>query len=266
MNQRLIGVLLAFALGSWVSATLVRADEVSKPQQQATSKPAQAKDEPTVPSIKGANNPKNGFLKRHERFLKDKEALLKKGPIELVFIGDSITDLWRSRGKDVFEKNYAKFNTYNIGISGDRTQHVLWRIDNGELDGLTPNPKVAQIMIGTNNLKPNPSNKEIAAGVTKIVREVHEKLPQTKILLLAIFPRGEKPTDPLRARIKSINETLAKLDDGGKTVKFLDIGDKFLEPDGTLPKSVMPDSLHPNEKGYEIWADATRPALEEMMR
>jgi lysophospholipase L1-like esterase len=266
MNRKLTSAALALAMGWWGAAALVRADEPKKPQQQTSSKPAEAKDEPTVPSIKGANNPKNGFLKRHEKFLEDKEALLKKGPIQLVFIGDSITDFWRSRGKDVFEKNYAQYNTYNIGISGDRTQHVLWRIDNGELDGITPNPKVAQIMIGTNNLKPNPSNEEIAAGVTKIVKEVHEKLPQTKILLLAIFPRGEEPTNPYRARIKAINEMIAKLDDGGKTVKYLDIGDKFLEPDGTLPKSVMPDSLHPNAKGYEIWAEAIRPTLEEMMK
>lgn len=266
MNRKLTSTALAIALGWWGAAALVRADEPKQPQSTTTSKPAEAKDEPTVPSIKGANNPKNGFLKRHEGFLKDKEAMLKKGPIEMVFIGDSITDGWRTRGKAVFKENYSKYNAYNIGISGDRTQHVLWRIENGELDGITPSPKVAELMIGTNNLKPNPSNEGIAAGVTKIVNEIHEKLPQTKVLLLAIFPRGEKPTDPYRARIKAINETLAKLDDGGKTVKFLDIGEKFLEPDGTLPKSIMPDSLHPNAKGYGIWADATRPTLEEMMK
>jgi lysophospholipase L1-like esterase len=266
MNRKLTCAALAIALGWFGAAALVRADEPKKPEAQTTAKPAAAKDEPSVPSIKGANNPKNGFLKRHEGFLKDKEALQQKGPIEIVFIGDSITDGWRGRGKDVFKENYAKYNPYNIGISGDRTQHVLWRIENGELDGLTPNPKVAELMIGTNNLRPNSSNDAIAAGVTKIVQEIHEKLPHTKVLLLAIFPRGEKPTDPYRARIKAINETLARLDDGGKTVKFLDIGDKFLEPDGTLPKSIMPDSLHPNAKGYGIWAEATKPAIEELMK
>ena len=267
MNRKLTSAALAIALGWSGAAALVRGDEPKKPESQTTSKPAELKDEPSVPSIKGANNPKNGFLKRHAGFLKDKESLLKEGPIEMVFIGDSITDGWRgSKGKAIFEENYGKYNAYNIGISGDRTQHVLWRIDNGELDGLTPNPKVAELMIGTNNLKPNPSNDEIAAGVTKIVDEIHQKLPHTKVLLLAIFPRGEKPTDPFRARIKAINQTLAKLDDGGTTVKFLDIGDKFLAPNGTLPKDIMPDSLHPNAKGYGIWAEATRATVEELMK
>jgi lysophospholipase L1-like esterase len=120
-------------------------------------------------------------------------------------------------------------------------------------------------MIGTNNLGSN-TNEEIAAGVTRIVHTLHERLPQTKVLLLAIFPRGAKAEDPNRARIKAINEELAKLDDGGKTVKYLDIGPKFLEADGTLPKEIMPDALHPNEKGYEIWAEAMGPTLAELMQ
>jgi len=121
-------------------------------------------------------------------------------------------------------------------------------------------------MIGTNNLGPNPSNEAISDGVTKIVTEIHQKLPNTKVLLLAIFPRGAAADNPFRARIKSINETLAKLDDGGKSVKYLDIGDKFLDKDGTLPKDVMPDALHPNAKGYGIWAEAVKPTLEELMK
>ena len=102
--------------------------------------------------------------------------------------------------------------------------------------------------------------------MTRIVRTLHAKLPRTKVLLLAIFPRSAKAEDPARARIKAINEQLAKLDDGGRTVKYLDIGDKFLASDGTLPREVMPDALHPNEKGYEIWAEAMAPALAELMK
>src|SRR5205807_491305 len=90
---------------------------------------------------------------------------------------------------DVWKETFGPYNAYNIGIGGDQTQHVLWRLDNGELDGINPNPKVAMIMIGTNNLG-NRDDEAIAAGVTKIVQEVHEKLPQTKILLLGIFPRN----------------------------------------------------------------------------
>ena len=120
-------------------------------------------------------------------------------------------------------------------------------------------------MIGTNNLGSN-SNDEIVAGVTMIVQTLHEKLPSTKVLLLGIFPRGAKPTDPSRARITAINDQLSKLDDGGKTTRYLDIGPKFLEPDGTLPKTIMPDALHPNEKGYQIWAEAMGPTLGELMK
>jgi lysophospholipase L1-like esterase len=121
------------------------------------------------------------------------------------------------------------------------------------------------LMNGTNNLGSN-SNEEIVAGITKIVNLLHEKLPQTKVLLLGIFPRGAKADDPARARIKAINQQIAKLDDGGKTVKYLDIGDKFLEPDGTLAREIMPDALHPNETGYQVWAAATAHTLAEMMK
>ena len=263
--KRLSRSLLVLILGLSPSVPFARADEAGK--TAAPAKPPQAKDEPTVPSVKGsATDPKNAFVKRHEGFLKDKERLLAKGPIQMVFIGDSITDGWRGKGKETFAANYDKYNAYNIGISGDRTQHVLWRIDNGELDGINPNPKVAELMIGTNNLKANKSDEEIAAGVTKIVEEIHQKLPKTKVLLLAIFPRGEAADNEFRPRIRHINEILAKLDDGGKTVKFLDVGPKFLEPDGTLPASIMPDWLHPNAKGYEIWAEATKPTIDELMK
>jgi lysophospholipase L1-like esterase len=263
--KKLSRAALAIVLGLSCAAPFVRADEPKKPETPVKAAPP--KDEPSVPSVKGdAADPKNKFVARHEGFLKDKEALLAKGPIQLVLIGDSITDGWRGGGKEVFASNYAKYNTYNIGIGGDRTQHVLWRIEHGELDGISPNPKAAMLMIGTNNLGGNPSNEAIAEGVTKIVHEIHEKLPRTKVLLLAIFPRGEKADNPLRTRIKSINESLAKLDDGGKTVKYLDIGDKFLDKEGNIPRDVMKDFLHPTSKGYEIWAEATKPALDELLK
>ena len=265
MKKQLSRLALAAVFGLSCAAPFVRAEQPKAPAQ-SSNKPAAQPDEPSVPSVKGNDEKsKAGYIKRHEGFMKDKEELLKKGPIELVFLGDSITDGWRgAKGKAIFDKEYGKYNAFNTGIGGDRTQHVLWRIENGELDGI--NPKVAEVMIGTNNLGPNKSDEAIAAGITKIVEEIHQKLPHTKVLLLAIFPRGNKATDPARARIKDINSMIAKLDDGGKTVKYLDIGDKFLEPDGTLPKDIMPDYLHPNAKGYQIWADATRPTLEELMK
>src|SRR4051794_32709257 len=224
-----------------------------------------------VGSIKLGNDRGVGFIRRHVEFINDRRAM--DGNVGLLFVGDSITDGWRNfgprGGRDVFEKSYRRYRPLNIGIGGDRTQHVLWRLDADEGQGI--NPKVAVVMIGTNNLGSN-SNEEIVAGVTKIVHALRQKLPSTKVLLLGIFPRDEKPDTQNRNRIKAINTELAKLDDDGKTVKYLDIGDKFLEPDGTLPRDpegtqhTMSDALHPNAKGYQVWADAMKPTLEELMK
>jgi beta-glucosidase len=271
-------LLLSLSLGLSVPAVWVRADEPKKveaPAAPAAPAAPVAKDEPTVPSVKGNDEKsKAAYVKRHEGFMKDKEELLKKGPIQFVLLGDSITDGWRGKnGKEVFESAFGKYNPYNTGIGGDRTQHVLWRIENGELDGINPNPKVAMLMIGTNNTGPNPSDEAIADGIKACVEGIRTHLPQTKVLLLGVFPRDNdrktpvgSPDEPIRARIKHINEIISKLDDGGKTVKYLDIGPKFLDKDGSLTKDIMPDYLHPNAKGYQIWADAIKPTLDEMMK
>jgi lysophospholipase L1-like esterase len=204
------------------------------------------------------------WVERHEGFV----AETKRGGIEILFLGDSITDGWRTKGKAVWEKQYTPRHAANFGIGGDRSQHVLWRMEHGELDGIKP--KVVVLMIGTNNSgkdqdgKPRNTTPEIIEGVTTIVKGLRAKLPQSKILLLAIFPRGEKGT-PIRDQLKEINTALAKLDDG-KMVKFLDIGANFLESDGTLSKEIMPDLLHPNEKGYQIWADAMESTLGDLLK
>jgi lysophospholipase L1-like esterase len=199
------------------------------------------------------------WVKRHEAFAD----IAKKGGIDLLFMGDSITNRWRNAGKDSWEKNFAPLHAANFGMGGDCTQHVLWRLQNGELEGIKP--KLIVLMIGTNNLSAN-KDEEIADGIKAIVADVHKQRPETKILLLGVFPRGMKAKDSARGRIKHINSLIASLDDGGKTVKYMDIGDKFLDPDGTLPKSVMPDGLHPNTKGYEIFAEAITPTVQAMMK
>jgi lysophospholipase L1-like esterase len=204
-----------------------------------------------------------GWMKRHEGF----SAEAKKGGIEVLFLGDSITDAWRNGAqRKLWDERFAPLKAANFGISGDRTQHVLWRIQNGEFEGLTP--KVVCLMIGTNNIgQKNPESAASAvAGIQAIVKEIHARSPKTKILLQAVFPRGEKPDHPHRAVIKEINEAAAKLDDGGKTVRFIDFGAKFAEADGTLTKQVMPDFLHLSEKGYQIWADAIREPLAELLK
>jgi lysophospholipase L1-like esterase len=206
-----------------------------------------------------------GWVKRHEGFV----AQAKQGGIDVLFMGDSITDFWRNRGSNVWNQYYAPMHAANFGISGDRTQHVLWRMDNGELDGI--HPKVVVLMIGTNNTgkerdKKTPRNSppQVIEGVTAVVNDIRTRLPDSKILLLAIFPRGDGGPEQ-QAQINEINPAIAKLADG-KMITFLDIGSKFLDADGTLPKSIMPDLLHPNAQGYQIWADAMNPTLEAMLK
>ena len=196
-------------------------------------------------------------MKRHESFNKR----VAKGNVDLVFIGDSITQGWEGRGKGVWAKYYGKRNTVNLGIGGDRTQHVIWRLDNGNLKNITP--KAAVIMIGTNNSGSN-SSKEIAEGVEIIVKQIQAKSPKTKILLLAVFPRGTNNADKRRKVNKGANTIFSKLANG-KSVHYLDIGPKFLQKDGTLTKEIMPDLLHLSEKGYTIWAESIEAQLAKLL-
>jgi len=205
-----------------------------------------------------------GWTKRHEAFVEE----AKKGGFDVLFTGDSITDGWRNNPqKKIFDATFGPLKPANFGISGDRTQHVLWRLQNGEFEGLTL-PKVVVLMIGTNNIgqkDPEPPESAIA-GIQAIVKEIRKKSDHAKILLLGVFPRGEKSDHPLRAQVKAINDAAAKLDDEGKSVKFLDIGEKFLQPDGSILKEIMPDFLHLSEKGYQIWADAIKEPLAELLK
>jgi lysophospholipase L1-like esterase len=178
--------------------------------------------------------------------------------VQLIFDGDSITDGWQGGGRAVWAERYGKLNPFDFGISGDRTQHVLWRLAQGQADGM--HPKLIAIMIGTNNLGSN-TVEEIADGVKVIVADYQKRCPEAVILLQAIFPRAEKPSDPSRAKIEAINQILSKLGDD-KRVIYIDFGDKFLEPDGTMSREVMPDFLHPSPKGYQIWADAIQPVID----
>jgi lysophospholipase L1-like esterase len=199
--------------------------------------------------------PRDGaWMEIHNSFL----VLAKKGHIDLLFLGDSITQGWRENS--VWQRFYGSRHAENFGIGGDRTQHVLWRIQNGELDGI--DPKVTVLMIGTNNLSGDTPD-EIAQGIKTIVAELRNRLPKTQVLLLGVFPRSPKP-DSAREQIKTINEKIARLDDGSH-VRYLDIGKAFLNADGTLSPEVMPDFLHLSTKGYRIWAEAMEPTLWSML-
>jgi lysophospholipase L1-like esterase len=187
---------------------------------------------------------------------------VKQGDVDLLLIGDSITHGWENAGKEYWDKYYAPRKAVNMGFSGDRTQHVLWRLDHGHLEGISP--KLAVLMIGTNNSNGDDNTaEEIADGIIAICRKIQTKCPKTKILILAIFPRGPEPSAQREKNAKA--SLLASKIADGKTIYYLDINDKFLTKDGFLTMKIMPDYLHPNEAGYKIWAEAIESKVAELM-
>ena len=209
------------------------------------------------PATTPASRAEVWWQQRHESM----NARVKKGNVDLIFLGDSITHAWESV-PDLWNKHYGNRNAVNLGISGDQTCHVLWRLDHGNIDGISP--KLAVVMIGTNNAGGGQPAELVAEGVKAVVEKLRAKLPQTKVLLLAIFPRGEDNNDRLRKVNTAANKIIANLADN-QMVFFLDIGGKFLDADGRLSKDIMPDALHPNAKGYAIWAEAIEPTVAKLM-
>jgi lysophospholipase L1-like esterase len=199
------------------------------------------------------------WLARHAENL----AAAKKGGVDILFLGDSITDGWHwdTGGKNLWAKYFAPRHAANFGIGYDQIQNVLWRVENGELEGV--DPKVVVLLIGTNNTGNN-STPEIIEGISNLVRRIQFHLPRTRMILFGIFPRGER-NDPIRGQVKAVNDGVSKLNDRDK-VRFVDIGENFLSADGSLPRDLFPDLLHPNEKGYRIWADALNPVLDEWLK
>lgn len=201
------------------------------------------------------------FQTKHQANLK----VAQQGDIEVLFMGDSITDFWRNEdgafaGKPVLDKHFGHLKIANFGIAGDTTEGVLYRLQNGEGQGFSP--KAVMLMIGTNNTSRN-NAAEIAEGIGAVVLQLQKNFAKAKILLLAVFPRGGA-NDPVRATIAEINSIISRLHDGDR-VHYLDIGDKFLDENGNIPKDVMSDALHPSTKGYEIWAEAVKDHIARLM-
>ncbi|MCF7688540.1 MAG: GDSL family lipase [Cephaloticoccus sp.] len=212
--------------------------------------------------------PKTGneaFFLLHESYV----ARAQAGRVGLLFLGDSITLGWQSV-PHIWEHYYGAYQPARFGIGGDGTQHVIWRIVNGELDGISP--KVVVLLIGCNNCSGS-SAADIAAGIREIIRLIHAKIPTTKILVLGIFPRGPRTNADgsaddwasHMAKIRTVNADLAALDNGGN-IRVLDITPHFRGNDGTTPKSIMPDQVHLSAAGYQIWAEAMHPLLLEMLQ
>ena len=192
-----------------------------------------------------------------------KVAEAAKGGYDVVFIGDSITQGWEGHGKNVWAKYYAPRKALNIGFSGDHTENVLWRLDNGELP--STQPKLYVVMIGTNNtgqFKDDP--KDTAAGVKAILQRLATHSPDAQVLLLAIFTRGANPDDPYRLINDEVNKQIQTF--ATKNIHYLDINENFMAHDGTLPRELMPDFLHPQGAGYFLWAKAMELEIKKLLQ
>ncbi|HEX5006654.1 MAG TPA: GDSL-type esterase/lipase family protein [Hyphomonadaceae bacterium] len=234
-------------------------EDIDKYMAERAARQAKAPAErPPMPPATEAIPIRAGAMPKHECFLK----VAQRGAIDLLFVGDSITDFFgrADRGRDVWTAHYGALKAANFGISGDTTQDVLWRMRNGELAGFKA--KAIVLMLGTNNIGRN-DNSDIAAGDAAIVAEFRKHQPQAKILLLGVFPRGDK-NGSARKAVAEINNDVAKLADG-KAVFYLDIAEAFLSRDGDLVDGIMVDGLHPSPAGYEAWAKAMAPTLERLL-
>lgn len=222
-------------------------------------------DTPKNVATTPVDRPEARWQERHARF----NEISKQGEAEMVFLGDSITQGWEGKGKAAWEQHFAPLKAANFGIGGDRTEHVLWRMANGNFDGL--NPKLVVLMIGTNNTGHQGrdgyvcSAEQTAEGVRKIVDGLAQKCPNAKVLLLGIFPRGETAEDALRKQNEATNALIQTYADG-KKVFWMDLANVFLSPDGTLSREIMPDLLHLNEEGYDRWAKAILPEIQTLLK
>ena len=268
------------------SAEKTAAEKAAKPAaKKAVKKAAKPKRKPYVIPADGglqiATTPKarnNPNAKRKSTWHKRYDAKLKqiadyKNDVDVVFIGDSITHFWDNDGAKnkrkigglaTYNKYFSKYKVINLGYGGDRTQHALWiAAKSPYLNNIKP--KMVMVMIGTNNIARNRATPAAAAaGVTKVVEALRVRLPETKILLFGVFPREASAKHKYRQHIKDINAVISKLADD-KNVFYCDITDKFLDKNGTLSRKIMPDLLHPNDAGYEIWAQAMMPYVEKFV-
>jgi beta-glucosidase len=196
-----------------------------------------------------------------EKFKAERE-WAAQGNADLVFLGDSITEFWCTTGVRTWQQHFAERGAANFGLSGDRTQNVLWRIQEGNFGALRP--KLVVLMIGTNNCPDADSAEDIAAGIGAVVTSLREKLPTTRVLVLANLPRERTPS-PLREKVAKTGRLAARLADN-KMVYFLDTSSGFLNPSGEVPPELLPDGVHLSAEGYERWAAVIEPAIVRLLK
>lgn len=213
--------------------------------------------EPGSPSALAVKKVEKYYREKHERIIKRS----KEAGIDLLFIGDSITEHWLDDGRVAWDSAFGKWKPGNFGLSGDTTYGVQWRIEHGALDNL--HPRVAVLLIGTNDLSVGETPETTAANIGKVVRKIKEKLPDAKVIVLGILPRA-RARDEIRQELAAVNSAVSKLDNG-KDVLFVDIGKEFLDAAGEISAEIMPDSLHLSGRGYQVFADALKPVLSKHM-
>jgi lysophospholipase L1-like esterase len=234
-----------------------RHDATQTPPAPASSAAAQAAPPSSVVPVARTDE---GILARQTECLRRAK---ESAPAPVVFVGDSITQGWESAGAAVWKERMAPLGALDLGVSGDRTEHVLWRLKEAPLTRLEPRAIV--LLIGTNNLGRGANMaEETLLGVTRVIAMLREQCPKSRILALNIFPRGER-FNAMRGEIAQINQALSRLDDG-EHVRCLRIGDRFVEADGSIRREIMPDFLHLSEAGYRIWADGLVPELENALK
>lgn len=212
-----------------------------------------------TPATLDAHWARSWWLPRHEQKLQE----AANGDPQIVFLGDSITQGWENEGAEVFDEYFGHWRTLNLGFGGDRTENVLWRLQHGAVDAI--DPELVVLMIGTNNTGHRQDEPaQVAEGVDRILQELQARLPESKILLLAIFPRSATADELPRRNNTLINARLRNFADGER-VFFRDLNSIFLDKHGNLSDQVMPDLLHPNAHGYTLLAHELAPLIDRLL-
>lgn len=240
---------------------LVQAAPAPAPAQAPASSAPSGSDEVVLPACMVPVPRPNGADGRQEEVLRRvREA---KAPVRVVFVGDSITQGWEDAGAAAWARDFEPMGALQIGVGGDRTEHVLWRLEKAPLTPL--DPEVIVLMIGTNNASTGRDSGELVVrAVRAVVDTLLQQCPRARVIVLDIPPRGQR-MNPLRGLVLQVNQALSQVP-WNERVSFLRVGDEFVRGDGSLDEAAMPDFLHFSPSGYERWARSIRPAVSSALQ